>query len=144
MPFPAFSTADSLADRESKLVTRYEIIPDPRERLAAVVADAGKLAALDAQFQKNEYLVQGCISQVWLAGTIDDGACHYHFDADSPLVKGLAGVHVALFENAVAVEASGYEPALVDRLGLSNFITPTRLNGLANVIHTLKKIAADG
>ncbi len=144
MPFPAFATIDSLIDRESKLVTRYEIIPDPRERLAAVVADAGKLPPLDAKYQTPEYLVQGCVSQVWLAGSVADGACHYHFDADSPLVKGLAGIHVALFENANSNEATSFEPNLVERLGLSNFITPTRLNGLANVIHSLQKIAASG
>jgi len=131
----------TLTERQQQFVDRYAIIPDPQERLAAVIAHRPKLKPLREHERTEHFLVRGCVSQVWLAGSREADGCHFRTDADSPLVKGLAGLLCELHEGAAAEEIATFEPALFEHLGIAQNLSPTRLNGLAQVQATIRKIA---
>ena len=85
--------------------------------------------------------VQGCVSQVWLAGRVENGRCKFRMTADSPLVQGLAALLCELYDGELAEEISVVEPELFEDLGLARQLSPTRLNGLANVRRVIREFA---
>ncbi|MCX6967521.1 MAG: SufE family protein [Verrucomicrobia bacterium] len=119
--------------RQSALIARYQIIPDPHERLAALTSRQSQLAPLPPEARTDALLVPGCVSRVWLAGSFENGKCHFQMHAESALVKGLAATLCELYDDATPEEILAVEPELFETLGIAAHLTPTRLNGLAHI-----------
>ena len=119
--------------RQTALIERYAILPDPHERLAALTSRRSSLPQLPPEARTDADLVPGCVSRVWLACSMENGRCRFRMHADSALVKGLAAALCELYDDAVPQEILDTEPELLETLGIAANLSPTRLNGLANL-----------
>ena len=88
------------AEKQQSLIERYGLIEDVQERLAAVMSFGKKLPAWPPEERTDERLVKGCSSRVWLAGEVREGRCVLRLDADSGLVKALAGFVCEIYQGA--------------------------------------------
>ena len=131
----------TLLQKQAAFIDRYSVIPDPQERLAALISRKSTLAQLTDSERVDAALVRGCVSRVWLAGTHENGRCRYRVDADSPMVKGLVTALCELYDDAIPEEVISVEPEIFDALGISTNLTPTRLNGLASVRRAIRDFA---
>ncbi|MBC8039110.1 MAG: SufE family protein [Opitutaceae bacterium] len=132
----------SVSEKQAQLIEDLSFIEDRQERLAAVVDRARRRPAFPAVSKTDAHRVVGCISQVWVTGELRDGALHFAFDADSPLVKGLVALLIDLYEGGTPADIVATEPVLFETLGIKRDLTPTRQNGLIAVRAQIKKIAA--
>lgn len=132
----------SIREKHAAMIARYSIIEDAQERLAAIVARGRKWPGVRDDEKTDAHRVQGCVSQVWLVGESDGGTCRFRMTADSPLVQGLAALICELYDGGAAVEIVEIEPELLEALGLARQLSPTRLNGLANVRRTIREFAS--
>ena len=131
----------TLADKQRTLIEDYGVIPDPQERLAAVVDAVRRRPPLSATERSEANRVRGCVSQAWIVGEVRDGVCQFRADADSPLVRGLLGLLCDLYSGAPPAEVAATEPALIEELGLARNLSPTRLNGLRSVRAKIREFA---
>ena len=131
----------SLADRQREMVARLAIIEDPQERLAALISRGKKWLAPDQAHLTEPYRVRGCQSRVWLVPTVEEGKCHFRMECDSPMVKGLVALLCELYDGGTPAEVRELEPTLIEELGFSRMISPTRLNGLAAVRTRMREFA---
>lgn len=127
-------------ENQQRLIDDLLFIPDVQERLSVIVSRAK--SSLPDTDKVEAHLVRGCVSRVWLVPELREGRCHFRYDADSPMVKGLIGVLCEVYEGGLASEVSAEEPVLWERLGLSKNLSPTRLNGLAAVRAAIRQFAA--
>ena len=132
----------TLREKQAALMARYSMIEDAQERLAAIVARGRKWPGVADEEKDEAHRVRGCVSQVWLAGALEGGACHFRMSADSPLVQGLAALLCEMYDGGGTEEIVAVEPELFEALGLARQLSPTRLNGLANVRRTIREFAA--
>jgi cysteine desulfuration protein SufE len=132
----------TLADKQRQLIEDYAIIPDPQERLAAVVDQARRRPPLPDSERTDAHRVKGCVSQAWVVGEVRDGLCYFRSDADSPLVRGLLVLLCDFYSGATSPEVAATEPALLEELGLARNLSPTRLNGLRSVRAKIREFAA--
>ena len=123
------------------MAERYRLIEDAHERLAAVTARGKRWPAPAEEERVDSNLVPGCSSRVWLVGTMDDGVCRFRMDADSPLVKGLAALLCELYDGERPSEVAATEPELFDQLGFARNLSPTRLNGVAQIRTVIRNFA---
>lgn len=132
----------TLLEQQQSLIEDLNIIHDPQERLSAVVSrsSARKLAE-EQKVEAN--LVPGCVSRVWLHGTLSEGHTDFRCDADSPILKGLAALLCDLYSDVTADEVAAVEPGegLWEAVGFSKLLSPTRLNGLGNVRKRIREMA---
>lgn len=131
----------SVSKKQAQLIDDLSFIEDRHERLSAVVVRARRHAPLPEAARTDANRVQGCISQVWVTADFRDGGVHFAFDADSPLVKGLVALLVDLYEGGAPADIVATEPVLLEQLGISRDLTPTRQNGLAAVRARIKSLA---
>ena len=131
----------TLAEKQQHLVERLQLIEDAHERLAAITARGAKWPAPSAEHRIDAHRVPGCVSRVWLVGRVEDGRCRWLMDAESPLVKGIVALLCELTDGAALAEVAAFEPEIVAALGLDRQLSPTRLNGLANVAQTMRAFA---
>jgi cysteine desulfuration protein SufE len=132
----------TLADKQRQLIDDYAIIPDPQERLAAVVDQARRRPPLPDTERTDAHRVKGCVSQAWVLGEFRAGHCYFRSDADSPLVRGLLALLCDFYSGATPEEVAATEPALLEELGLARNLSPTRLNGLRSVRARIRDFAA--
>lgn len=131
----------TIRGKQAALIARFSIIENAQERLAAVVARGRKWPGVMDDEKNDAHRVRGCVSQVWLAGAMDGAVCRFRMSADSPLVQGLAALICELYDGGPPEEIVEVEPELLEALGLARQLSPTRLNGLANVRRTIREFA---
>ncbi|MDB6139857.1 MAG: sufE [Verrucomicrobiaceae bacterium] len=130
----------TVREKQSQLVEHLCIIEDVQERLSAVVSRAAK-RSLPVDQRIDSHRVPGCLSAVWLVPTVSEGRCHFGYDADSPMVKGLVGLLCEAYENGTPAEVAATDPVLWEPLGFHKLLSPTRVNGLAAVRTRMKAFA---
>ncbi len=131
----------TLDEKQRALIDDLNLIPDPHERLSAL-GSCGDAVRLPDEAKTDALLVPGCVSRVWLQGTLQDGACRFRCDADSPMVRSLVTVLCQLYDQSSPNEAATVEPLLWKACGFEKMLSPTRLNGLASVRSRIREIAA--
>ena len=129
-------------EKQAALISRYSIIEDAQERLAAIVSRGRKWSAPADAEKTDAHRVQGCVSQVWLVGAVENGRCRFRMAADSPLVQGLAALLCEMYDGEPVDEIVVVEPELLEALGLARQLSPTRLNGLASLRRAIREFAA--
>lgn len=123
--------------REQKLIAKFMAIPDPQDRLSAIISRRPGIPVLDQSECHDDLLVPGCASRVWLAGEGNSGICRLGIRAESPLVFGLASLLCEVFDTAPIVLCSGFSPRILDELGIARNLSPTRRAGLESVVRTI-------
>jgi cysteine desulfuration protein SufE len=132
----------TLLERQASICEKLAILPDPQERLAALVNRSPRVKTLTEGERSDAALVSGCVSRVWVIGEITDGRIHLCMDAEAHLVKGLAAFLCELYDGADATEAAAFEPDALERLGIARLLSPTRLQGLSSVCRRIRTLAA--
>jgi cysteine desulfuration protein SufE len=130
----------SLDEKQQSLIDDLNIIQDPHERLNAIVSRVHTLK-LDDAHKTEANLVPGCVSRVWLHGELAHGRTRFICDAESPMVKGLATLLCELYTDADPAEVGAVEPRVWEACGFTKMLSPTRLNGLANMRLRIRDMA---
>ena len=91
--------------------------------------------------------VHGCQSQVWLisesTGTGEDAILTITADSDSNIVRGLIAVLEKLFAGQKAEDILAFDiQHFFTRLGLEQFISAQRRNGLQGMISRIRELAS--
>ncbi len=118
------------------------IIEDPQERLSALMSRAKKWPAPPAEALMEENRVQGCQSRVWVVPALTEGVCRFPMESDAPMVKGLVALLCEIYDGGTPEEVAATEPTIFEELGFTRMVTPTRLNGLAEVRGRIREFAA--
>lgn len=124
-----------------RLLDSFAFIEDRRERLAALIDHARPLGSTDPALRSPAHLVPGCQTPVWLTARLEADQLHLAFACDSPLVKGLVALYIALYDLTTPADLLAHEPQILEQLGLARDLSPTRLHGLAAVRTRLKQLA---
>lgn len=130
-----------MTDRQQQLLDDLNLIEDAQERLTIVVDRARKLAPLPETQRTDEYRVPGCVSQVWLVSELSDGRCHFHCDADGPLVKGLVALVCEFYSDTAPADIIADDADPLAELRLLANLSPTRRNGLAALRAAIRQFA---
>ena len=128
-----------MTDRQQQLLDDLNLIEDAQERLTIVVDRARKLAPLPENQRTDKYRVPGCVSQVWVVSELRDGRCHFHCDADGPLVKGLVALVCEFYSETAPEDIIADDTDPIAELRLLANLSPTRRNGLAAVRAAIKR-----
>lgn len=126
----------------NEILDDLEFLDDWEQRYQYII-DLGKaLPGLPEEQRKDEYLVRGCQSNVWLISEEKGDKLLFHVDSDAVIVQGLltlvmAGYHDKTPEQILAFDIDQY----FKQLDLENHITPTRGNGLRAIVGKIRQLA---
>lgn len=126
-----------IENRIKTLSEDLELFDQDIDKYEYIVDIGKKLKPIDPKFERDEFLVQGCTSKVWLIPKFEHGTIHYVADSNSVIVKGLISIIISIFSDLQPKEIISYDLKGLEVLGLSEIISPTRQNG---VFHMLNKI----
>lgn len=110
----------------------------------AYLIDLGKsLPLIDSKYKDEQHLIRGCQSQVWLAAEQDkEGNVAFTADSDAIITKGIISLLVKVLSGQKPEDIAAADLSFIDRIGLSSHLSPTRANGLYEMIRQMKYYAA--
>jgi len=125
-----------------KPVQKLKRQSDPKRRYELLIWLAQKLEPMPEASKVSDNKVQGCVSQVFISATLDDGKVFYTGDSDSQLVKGLVALLVQGLNGLTTQDILAVTPDFIQDTGLNLSLTPSRANGFYNIFQMMKQKAA--
>lgn len=103
-----------------------------------------KLQPYPEAFKTDEWRVHGCVSRVWLKPADDSSRNNLHFlaDSDALITKGLVALLLSVVNHQPAERVLKEDFSFLNEIGLGQYLTPTRVNGLWAMVKRIKELAA--
>lgn len=108
----------------------FAILDDWEDRYAYLIDLGRKLPNFPEDYKKEDNLVKGCTSQVWMVLNEEGGKLMIRADSGAMIVKGLIALVIATYNGQPVSELQNInmEQIFAD-LGLSEHLSPNRRNG---------------
>lgn len=128
---------------QATIADEFAFFGDWTERYQYLIDLGRKLAPFPEAAKIDEYKVTGCQSQVWLLPSGNAARMDFQAISDSSIVSGLIALLLRVYSGRSAVEILATEPHFIEAIGLAKHLSPTRSNGLASMLATIKRYATE-
>lgn len=127
---------------KEEIIDEFSMFTDWEERYQYIV-DLGKdLPLIDDQYKVDENLIKGCQSRVWVHAELNDqNKVVFTADSDAIITKGIIAILIRVMSNQAPKAIIDANLDFIDIIGLKEHLSPTRANGLVNMIKQLKLYA---
>lgn len=131
----------TIKEIQEEIVDEFAMFDDWMERYEYIIELGKSLPLIDEQYKKEENLIKGCQSRVWLHADKNDQKVVFTADSDAILTKGIIAILIRAFSNQNAVDIMNTDISFIDQIGLKEHLSPTRANGLVSMIKQIKLYA---
>lgn len=135
------STSTALAARRDELLAELALFPDANARLEHLIDRVRDLPPLPAEFRTDRFRVEGCMSNLWIVPDFHDGHCFFPCDADSLVVKSIAGLLCDFYSDAAPADVLAMSPEFLREAGITQHLSSNRRNALTRVWTIIRKFA---
>ena len=88
----------TVAEVQADIVKRFTFFSQWEERYQYLIQMGRKLEKIDESEMKDDNLIPGCQSQVWLVVSQEGDLFHFKADADSVIVRGMIALLLKVYE----------------------------------------------
>lgn len=132
-----------LNEVQNDIIESFADLDDWMDKYQLLIDMGNDLPALDEQFKKPEFLIEGCQSRVWLHPVFkaDEGRLYFEAESDTVIVKGLVFLLLKVYSGRTPDEILQSELYFIDEIGLNEHLSPTRSNGLLSMVKQIRYYA---
>ncbi len=131
----------TIEEKRDQIVEELLPFEDHFERFAYIIDRAKAHPSLDEQYRIDAFLIEGCLSRLWVVPEFKDGKCWFRTDSDAAITKGTAALLCELYSGETPEAIIGLEPDFLAEVGITQHLSPNRRNGLTNVRGRIKAYA---
>ncbi len=135
----------SLKEIEPKeIIQNFELLEDWEDKYLYLIELGELIEDFNPEKKKPEYLIEGCLSNVWITSAFDGEILNFKAEADSQIVKGLLALLLVLFSGKsprTILETN--ENDLFSALDLQSHLSINRANGLKAIVSRVKEDAKE-
>ena len=132
----------TIADAARGLEEEFALFDDWRDKVEYLIELGKDLPPLPERLKTEGNKVRGCQSQVWMVAKPEAGGrIHLRADSDAILVRGEISLLLRLYDRRTPQEILANPPTVLERVGLSKFLTPGRANGLYSMVARIRSMA---
>lgn len=133
----------SLQEAENEVFDTFSMYDEWLDKYEYLI-DLGKnLEAYPEECKTEDKLIKGCQSRVWLDYKVQDGRIYFKADSDAIITKGIISLLISVYSGRTPEEIASSDFGFIEKIGLKENLSPTRANGLASMIATIKAVALE-
>lgn len=133
----------SLQEAENEVVETFSMYDEWLDKYEYLI-DLGKnLETYPEDCKTEDKLIKGCQSRVWLDYKVQDGKIYFKADSDAIITKGIISLLISVYSGRTPEEIASSDFGFIEKIGLKENLSPTRANGLASMIATIKAVALE-
>lgn len=126
---------------QEEIIEEFACLNDWMDKYQLLIDIGSETTPLDECYKTEQNLIEGCQSRVWLQADYKNGLVVFNAESDALIVKGLVALLLRVFNNRTPSEILSSDLYFIDRIGLSEHLSPTRSNGLLAMIKQMKMYA---
>jgi len=131
----------TIAESQQQVIEEFSLFTDWMEKYEYLIELGKALPTYPQDNKKEENLIAGCQSRVWLDVRNDEGVLFFTADSDAIITKGIASLLINVFSGHTPNEILEANSNFIDEIGLKEHLSPTRANGLVSMLKQIKMYA---
>lgn len=131
----------TLEEAQKDIVETFSMYEEWLDKYEYLI-DLGKnLEPYPEEKKTDDKLIKGCQSRVWLDCWMEDGRLYFNADSDAIITKGIISLLIGIYSGRTPKEIAESDFSFIEKIGLKENLSPTRANGLASMIASIKAAA---
>ncbi len=128
----------TIQEKQQEIVDDFEFIDDWEQKYEYIIDLGKQLKGLPEEKKIEGNLIKGCQSKVWLDAEFKDGKLFFNADSDGILPKGMVALLTQIYSGHSVKEILDSDFDFIEKIGLQEFLSPTRANGLMAMTKQIK------
>ncbi|XCI75121.1 MAG: SufE family protein [Flavobacteriales bacterium] len=127
-----------LREVEQEVIKELAMFESWEERYEHLITLGKALPRIAETDRTENKLIKGCQSQVWLNAHMDKNRIFIQADSDAILPRGIAALMIRVYSGRLPQEITSSEATFISEIGLKEFLSPTRANGMLAMLKQIK------
>ena len=128
----------SIQEIENEIIDEFSMFDEWMGKYEHIIEMGKSLPLIEEKYKTDDRLIKGCQSKVWLHSELKDVKVFFTADSDAIITKGLVAMMVRVLSGHTPDEILAAKMDFVEKIGLKEHLSPTRANGLVNMIKQMK------
>lgn len=133
----------TLKEKQDGIVDEFSLYDDWLDKYEYLIELGKALPGLPESKKTPDRLIKGCQSRVWLDTEYNGSTLTFTADSDAIITRGIISLLINVYSGCTPQEILADDFSFLDTLGLKENLSPTRANGLASMIETIRKTAQE-
>ena len=127
---------------QKEMIEDFKVLDGDLEMTLNYLMELGeKLDTFNEKDKKEENIVKGCQSKVWLTYKKSEDKLFFSGDSNTAITKGLLSLLIRIFSGKSCKEILETKLSFIGDIGLNRFIGTQRSNGLESMENKFRIIA---
>ena len=140
-PYKLKRKMNTINELQDEVIEDFTGLDDWMDRYQLLIALGEEQESLPETDKTDQNLIDGCQSRVWLVCEEHDGRLHFRAESDALIVKGIVSLLVRVLSDHTPQEILDADLYFIDRIGLTEHLSPTRSNGLLAMVKQMRMYA---
>lgn len=128
----------TIQEIQNEIIDEFSFFEDWEQRYEYLIELGKSLKSLPDEVKTEDKVIKGCQSTVWLDGKMEGDKLYFQADSDAILPKGLAALLVRIYNGQNPTDILNSNTEFIQKIGLQEFLSPTRANGLLAMVKQFK------
>jgi SufE protein probably involved in Fe-S center assembly len=131
----------TIKEAQQQVVDEFAIFCDWMDKYEYLIELGKSLPIIEESRKREDNLINGCQSRVWLEAEYKDGKLWFRADSDAIITKGIISLLIKVFSGRAPQEILEADTNFIKEIGLQENLSPTRANGLLSMINRIRSYA---
>ena len=128
----------SFQEKQDAIIADFQVFDDWMDKYEMIIDLGKEIQGISVEKRKDEQLIDGCQSRVWLKAEIDDKKMAFSADSDAIITKGIIALLINVYNGEKPETIVKEDLYFINRIGLQEHLSPTRANGLLEMVKRMK------
>lgn len=131
----------TLEQKQQDIIDEFAIYDDWMDKYEYIIELGKELPLIEDSKKTEDRLIEGCQSRVWVESEFIEGKMKFTADSDAIITKGIIALLIRVMNDESPEEIAKTDLHFISDIGLQEHLSPTRANGLVNMVKRLKMSA---
>jgi cysteine desulfuration protein SufE len=128
----------TLQEIQDQIVEEFSVFDEWLDKYEYLIELGNSLETFDSNYKTTEYLINGCQSRVWVNAELQGDKVVFKADSDAIITRGIVALLVKVLSGRKPEEIMNADLYFIDKIGLTQNLSPTRSNGLLSMVKQMK------
>ena len=131
----------TINETQDEIIEEFCELDDWMDRYQLLIDLGEEQESLPAADKTDQNLIDGCQSRVWIVCEEHDGVLDFRAESDALIVKGIVSLVIRVVNHHTPQDILDAKLYFIDKIGLTEHLSPTRSNGLLAMIKQVRMYA---
>ena len=131
----------TINELQDEVIAEFSDFDDWMDKYQLLIDLGNEQTPLDERYKSEQNLIDGCQSRVWLQADLIDGKVVFQAESDALIVKGIIALLIKVVSGHTPDEILNTDLYFIDKIGLTEHLSPTRSNGLLAMLKQIRMYA---